>query len=312
MSASETVNLSDMDASREITFPVPWGIIAAKTWGDPCSSPVLLLHGIQDNAGTFDLLIPHLPRAYYYVCIDLPGHGYSSRMPKGTRLDFMNYVLSVNRVVRQLNWQQFILIGHSLGGQLSQYYAAMYPEQITKLVVLDAYGPVSVPVEEYLPYIRKIHERVIKMEEKILDSEPPSYTYEIALQRMIDNRRSLISREAAEKLVPRNVKQGKNGLYFSPDQRLKLSVSLPISQHQHMVNYSKIKSPFLLIITKTFYDFLGLNNPEMEKKTFISAFRKNPAFEISVVEGHHDVHSMEPQLIGPIISKFMIRQKSSL
>lgn len=303
---------SERSDFREITFPVPWGLIAAKAWGDPCASPVLLLHGIQDNAGTFDLLIPHLPRAYYYVCVDLPGHGYSSRMPKGTRLDFMDYVLSVNRVVRQLKWERFILIAHSLGGQLSQYYAAIYPEQVVKLVVLDAYGPSSIPLEEYLPYVRKMHDQVIKMEAKILDSEPPSYTHDMALQKMIDNRRSLISKQAAEKLVPRNIKQGKNGVYFSPDQRLKLAVTLPIPHHQHMLNYSKIKSPFLLIITKAFYDFLGLDDPEQEKHTFIAAFKKNPAFEISVVEGHHDVHSMEPQLIGPIISSFMLRQQSSL
>lgn len=246
------------------------------------------------------------------MCLDLPGHGLSSRLPKGFRLDFMQYVLSVNRVVRQLQWAQFYLIGHSLGGQLAQYYSALYPEQVIKLVVLDAYGPQSIPLEDYLAFTRKVHEQVMSLENKILDSEPPSYTHEIALDKMIKNRRTPITREAAEALLPRNLKQGKNGFYFSPDQRLKLFVQLPVSYQQHMVNYRNIKCPFLLVITEQLHNILGLNNPDTVKKTLVGTFKESGKFEMVVVEGEHDVHSMNPDRVAPHVSKFLLRQKCLL
>jgi|GEM_PF-548666 len=296
----------------EKSFPVPWGIIAAKTWGKPSDFPVLLIHGIQDNAGSFDRLIPYLPRGFYYVCMDLPGHGLSSRMPKGHRLEFMQYVLSVNRVVLQLKWTQFVLIGHSLGGQLSQYYTAMYPEQVTKLVVLDAYGPVSIPTDKYLDYVKMMHKDVMVIEDKMLDADKPSYTYEEALRKSVDNRRSPISEEAAAMLLPRNLKQGKNGFYFSVDQRLKLGVFIPLTIEQQTEIYSKIQCEFLLIMTNVLYSSLELSKSHIKKRSFLAAFQKNKRFKLTLVDGYHDVHNEKPEIVAPHVRDFILKKNSAL
>lgn len=41
---------------------VPWGEIKGKAWGPERGRPVLCLHGWADNCGTFNTLIPLLPK----------------------------------------------------------------------------------------------------------------------------------------------------------------------------------------------------------------------------------------------------------
>lgn len=53
---------------EEVTIPVPWGEIAGKWYGDRSQQPVLALHGWQDNAGTFDRLVPLLPHSIPILC----------------------------------------------------------------------------------------------------------------------------------------------------------------------------------------------------------------------------------------------------
>lgn len=53
-----------------------------KWWGPRDKQPIIAIHGWQDNAGTFDPLIELLPKDLSILCIDLPGHGLSSHIPK--------------------------------------------------------------------------------------------------------------------------------------------------------------------------------------------------------------------------------------
>ena len=43
-------------------MPVPWGEMRGKVWGPDHGRPVLCLHGWADNCGTFNTLIPLLPK----------------------------------------------------------------------------------------------------------------------------------------------------------------------------------------------------------------------------------------------------------
>lgn len=59
---SEVVLVRVVCPVSEISVPVPWGQIRGKAWGPDHGRPVLCLHGWADNCGTFNTLIPLLPK----------------------------------------------------------------------------------------------------------------------------------------------------------------------------------------------------------------------------------------------------------
>jgi len=148
---------SDADAECNHEFPshdwqdqtlvLPSGFtLAVRIWGDPQASPQqphnrwLALHGWADNAASFDRLAPLLLRegASAVVAIDAAGHGLSQhRLPSYHDEDDVADVVAVAKI---LNWTQFSLIGHSLGGCVAQTVTAMTPDHVVRLVLLDSLG----------------------------------------------------------------------------------------------------------------------------------------------------------------------------
>lgn len=210
-------------------------VSSGKTWGDPCGQLVLCVHGIQDNAGSFDRLVPLLPSAFCYVCIDLPGHGCSSHFPEGLPLDFMDYVLALIRVLNHLRQDSCYYIGHSLGGQLGLYLCGLWPQRIKKLVLLDTIGPMHTETEIFLPLNKLLLDNVLSTEERFSSKESPNYTYKEALDRLMTNRASKLTEEAARALIKRSLtRNSAGGSRFTTDQRLKMGLWVQLNEKQQL------------------------------------------------------------------------------
>lgn len=68
-----------------------------------------MVHGWQDNAGSFDTLIPLLPSNFSYLAIDLPGHGLSSHSPIGAYYRYVDFVPQLERIRQAYKWKQLQL-----------------------------------------------------------------------------------------------------------------------------------------------------------------------------------------------------------
>ncbi|KAE8737260.1 hypothetical protein FOCC_FOCC017278 [Frankliniella occidentalis] len=115
---------------REVRIPVPWGHVAGKWWGRTDRRPLLALHGWGDNAGSFERLAGAL-RGVPVLALDLPGHGLSSRVPRGLAPADRGLLLAtLRRVQRALGLTSLSLVGHSLGDAVALLYAATYPTDV--------------------------------------------------------------------------------------------------------------------------------------------------------------------------------------
>lgn len=105
--------------------------------GDTGTGPVIVLvHGIASSAATFKRLIPLLSGKYRCISIDLLGFG-GSPAPEGATYTIEEHVAAIHATIDSLALKApFVLVGHSLGA-LSARFAAVHPEQVSRLVLVS-------------------------------------------------------------------------------------------------------------------------------------------------------------------------------
>ncbi|KAJ8672733.1 hypothetical protein QAD02_003993 [Eretmocerus hayati] len=289
-----------MSQAKEITLPVPWGHVSAKAWGSPEHFPVLCVHGILDNGGAFDRLISFLPKHYYYIAVDLPGHGFSSHFPLGIQLNFFDYLLTLRYIVKKFQWKNFMYLGHSLGGQLGAFYCLVYPNEIEKLVLVEGLAPKIFSHKELIPQIRKIHDTTIKLQKN--DAHKHCfYTRSEIMYALQFNRAACLNKNAAEALFKRSVSPI-GGLYeYNRDVRLKYYTSPLFDLDQIICILSQLKVDILFFVTKGTLESLS-----DYRKSYLTQLPKHySGFKVIYIGGNHDVHNNHPERICNDISEFL-------
>lgn len=101
--------------------------------------PLLLTHGFGDSAATWDALRPILARRYEVWSWDLLGHGRSQRPDAESAYSLEVALADLEDVISAVG-RDVVLIGHSLGGYLSQYRCVRNLAGVRALVLI-ATGP---------------------------------------------------------------------------------------------------------------------------------------------------------------------------
>jgi pimeloyl-ACP methyl ester carboxylesterase len=116
----------------------------------PRNAPVImLLHGSNSFLQTWDTWTAILSSSYRVIRLDLPGHGMTGAYP-ARAYSKAAFVEVVDRAVKKLDIERFILGGNSMGGGVSWAYAHKYPEKLAGLVLIDASGQLE-PEPQDLP-----------------------------------------------------------------------------------------------------------------------------------------------------------------
>lgn len=107
--------------------------------GDPTNPPVVLLHGIGRSLEDWAPQFPRLSRHFRVISLDLPGSGFSQRVPRTTSLSVLaDAVLATLDMLGE--HRPVHVIGNSLGGAVAQQILAHAPESVASLVLVDSAG----------------------------------------------------------------------------------------------------------------------------------------------------------------------------
>jgi len=109
---------------------------------------VLLIHGYAENSDSWAPLAADLMKDHTVVVPDLRGIGRSSKSERG--YDKKTQAKDMRAVVTGLGFDKTFVVAHDIGNMVAYAYAALYPEKVERLVVMDAPIPGIEPWNEIL------------------------------------------------------------------------------------------------------------------------------------------------------------------
>jgi pimeloyl-ACP methyl ester carboxylesterase len=100
---------------------------------------VILLHGYAETSRMWRPIIPVLAKKFRVIAPDLPGIGDSGIPADG--LDMKSAATRIHTLVRSLGVEKARVVGHDIGLMVAYAYAAQFPTETEKLVLMDAFLP---------------------------------------------------------------------------------------------------------------------------------------------------------------------------
>ncbi len=101
---------------------------------------VLLMHGKNFSGYYWDTTMKKLLSEGYQVLVpDQVGFGKSSK-PTRYQYSFQTLALNTKKLVDRLKLKSVTVVGHSMGGMLATRFALMYPETVSRLVLVNPIG----------------------------------------------------------------------------------------------------------------------------------------------------------------------------
>ena len=122
---------------------------------------LFFVHGFAGDMGGWDNQLSHFSKKYKVVAIDLPGFGLSGNNRKHWSMKtFGDDILSV---IENLNLENVILVGHSMGGAVILEAARQKTGDITGLVPCDVFHDVeSKLTDEFVERARKSYGKALE------------------------------------------------------------------------------------------------------------------------------------------------------
>ncbi|MCY4335187.1 MAG: alpha/beta hydrolase [Litoreibacter sp.] len=97
--------------------------------------PLMLIHGVGMNARAWGPQMDALMQNYRVIAVDMPGHGGSTALPRGSQLP--QFVAWTKEVVEALKLGSVNIAGHSMGALIAAGFACTAPHAARRVALLN-------------------------------------------------------------------------------------------------------------------------------------------------------------------------------
>ena len=270
------------------------GPLACLRGGTPDGARVLGLHGWLDNAASFVPLAAHL-HGIDLVALDLPGHGASAHLPPGAEYSLAGTVHAVLDAADALGWDNFAVLGHSMGAAIGSILAAAAPERVARFVAIEALGALADAEDHTAARLREAVAARRALAGKRLRVFPDIETAVRA--RMQAN---ALSGPVARLLVERGLVEVDGGYSWSTDPRLTISTAVRMTEGQVRDLLAHIACPVRVIYADPPQSYL----PDALRRGRAAQL---PRGELVVIDGGHHLHMEDPAAVAAAIGGFFLQ-----
>lgn len=252
-------------------------------WGNEGAPTLVLLHGNADHARAWDWTARALADRFHVVALDLRGHGDSEWSPEGSYVT-PYHVLDLVTFLDTLGPEPVSIVAHSFGGNLSWQIAAMYPERVRKLVVVDGLGPAPNAIAEWekIGPVKRTVDWVAKRQDPRALSQKRFASVGEATDRMAKSNPHL-SPGQVRHIAAHGVRQHPDGWSWKFDPRVQMfpphDFAVPCAPY-----WDAVKIPVLLFYGTTSWT----TNPEEDGRAAHFADRRTIVYEGAGHWVHHD------------------------
>src|SRR5882757_2667329 len=213
-------------------------------WGNPQAPPLILVHGGLDHCRSWDHLAQALRARFHVIAPDLRGHG-DSEWATGSSYSLADHVYDLTCLMKSAGFEKVTIVGHSMGGMVSLAYSGAFPDQVSRLIVLDSVTnyparkvkPADLRIADWVSDLDKLAQRKIHRYASVADGA----------ERILARNQHL-SRAQAMHLATHGLKQnadGSHGWKFDPYLRARAPYRLSLEDHIGL--WSRIACPTLLV-----------------------------------------------------------------
>ncbi|MDF1780652.1 MAG: alpha/beta hydrolase [Alcanivoracaceae bacterium] len=267
-----------------------WGLsLAARYWPGE-GTPIVAVHGWLDNANSFEPLAQHFSNPF--LAIDVAGHGLSEHRPADVATHYIDHVRDVFATVDAQGWDQFILLGHSMGAGLACMFAATFPERVQRLVLIEGLGPPSTNPEKAPETLRKAIGDMQQLREK----KKPVYREKSAAITARMSGFGGLDEASSECLCERGLQAVDGGWTWRADSRLRLTSSMRLTEAQIEGFLRAIKAPALLVLGEQGMGGTGMFD---DRVNWVETLR------VERLEGRHHLHMENAESVFQAISAFL-------
>jgi len=156
---------------------------------DGDGKPVVLIHGAWSTHRWWDPIIRLLSKKYMTVAVDVRGHGDSTKLEKPSSIK--EFAEDLHYLLRELGFDEVVLMGHSMGGMISMQYALDHPDRVKGLILVSTTPRSGGHLKYYLLYfLAKLklvsYEKMLaKTLREMFHPSTPKETVEWAIEEML-------------------------------------------------------------------------------------------------------------------------------
>lgn len=282
----------DARTTRAVALEVEGGRLAALRLGEAGGRPVLALHGWLDNAASFVPMAPHCA-GLDVVALDLPGHGASLHLPRGAEYSLAGTVHAVLDAADALGWEQFSVLGHSMGAAIGCLLAAAAPGRVTRLVAIEALGALSDTEDHTASRLREAVAARRALRGKQLRVFPDVDTAVRA--RMQAN---ALDEPVARLLVERGLRAVDGGHAWSSDPRLTVSTPTRMTEGQVRDLLRNLACPVLALYAEPAQPYFP--EPLRSERAL-----QPPDLRLVRMQGGHHLHMDQPAAVAAVVVPFL-------